>query len=77
MENRGTNLSLRDRTVPRKFGVVAKVLWRKPAAHIAAIAKCSERNAKRILRGDADVPAEVLLAAISEMLRPQAEPSTS
>lgn len=60
----------RDKIVPRKFGVVAKMLWPKPAAHIASIAGCDERTGKRILRGESDVPACVLLAACAEMLKP-------
>lgn len=66
---RGRNCPRRDRIVPRKFGAVAKLLWRKPAAVIASIADCDERTGKRILRGEADVPACVLLAACAEMLK--------
>jgi hypothetical protein len=55
---------------PRKFGAVAKVLWRKPAAAVASIEKCSPTTAKRILRGDAEVSINLMLAAVAEMLRP-------
>ena len=59
----------RDKIVPRKFGAVAKVLWRKPAAEIAFIAGVNIRTAKRILRGESDIPVEVLIAANAEMVR--------
>lgn len=68
--NGGQPCHPRDRIVPRKFAAVAKVLWRKPAAAIADIAKVNIRTAKRILRGEAAVPAEVIIAANAEMLRP-------
>ncbi len=61
----------RDRIVPRKFRRVAKFLWRKPAAEIAFIAKVNVRTAKRILRGEAEIPAVVMLAACREMLQPE------
>lgn len=57
--------------VQRKFGAVAKVLWRKPAAEIAYIANVNVRTAKRILRGESDIPLIVMLAAIHEMVREQ------
>jgi hypothetical protein len=60
----------RDKIVPRKFGKVAKVIWTKPAAVIADIANCDIRTGKRILRGEAPIPACVLLAACEEMLKP-------
>lgn len=66
---RGQRCPSRDKIVPRKFGAVAKVLWTKPAAHIASIAGVDERTGKRILRGESDVPACVILAACAEMLR--------
>jgi hypothetical protein len=56
--------------VRRKFGEVAKILWDKPDVAIATIAKCDPRTGRRILRGELDVPACVLLAADEEMLRP-------
>jgi hypothetical protein len=59
------------RIVRRKFGAVAKLLWRKPAAEIAFLGKVKLRTAKRILRGEADVPALVAAAALTEMLREQ------
>lgn len=62
----------RDKIVPRKFGPVAKYLWRgkKPAAVIASIVGKDVRTGKRILRGEADVPVEVLLAVCAELLKP-------
>jgi hypothetical protein len=56
---------------PRKFSDVAKVLWRKPAASIAAIEQCSLSTAKRILRGRTDISGNLLLAVQAEMLRPR------
>lgn len=58
-----------DRIVRRKFGAVAKLLWDKPDAAIASIAGCDPRTGRRILRGEVDVPAEVVIAANIEMLR--------
>lgn len=48
----------RDRLVPpRKFGLFARALWPEKAAfQIAAICKCSERQAKRYLSGEDAVP---------------------
>lgn len=59
-----------DKNVPRKFGLVAKLLWRKPAAVIASIEGCDERTGKRILAGQSEVTARLLLAACEEMLKP-------
>jgi hypothetical protein len=59
-----------DRIVRRKFAEVARLLWEKPDAAIAVIAKCDARTGRRILRGEVDVPIEVGLAALVEMLRP-------
>jgi hypothetical protein len=58
-----------DRIVRRKFGAVAKILWDKPDATIAAIARCDARTGRRILRGEVNVPIEVGIAALAEMLR--------
>lgn len=71
IEKRGQPCHPKDKIVPRKFGAVAKLLWRKPAAVIADIADCDERTGKRILRGDAPIPVSVLLAACAEMVRRQ------
>lgn len=68
-ENDGHLCPGADRIVRRKFGAVAKLLWGKPDIEIACIAKCDPRTARRILRGEADVPAEVVIAANIEMLR--------
>lgn len=59
-----------DKIVRRKFAAVAKVLWGKPDAAIAAIARVDPRTGRRILRGEVDVPSSVMLAALHEMLRP-------
>ena len=66
----GHSRSAADRIVRRKFGQVAKVLWDKPDATIATIAKVDPRTGRRIMRGEGDVPACVVLAALQEMLRP-------
>lgn len=75
IEFEGQLSTTRDKSVPkiirRKFAAVAKVLWRKPADEIAFHAKVNVRTAKRILRGEADVPLVVMLAAIHEMVREQ------
>jgi hypothetical protein len=59
----------RSKLAHRKFGAVAKLLWFKPAAAIAAIDDCNIRTAKRVLRGEAEVSTAVMLAACAEMLR--------
>ena len=69
-KNGGRSRPRADRIVHRKFGDVAKLLWDKPDAAIAAIAKCDARTGRRILRGEVDVPIEVGVAALVEMLRP-------
>lgn len=62
----------RDKIVPRKFGMVARVLWPgKTAAQLAFIASTDERTAKRWLRGEHEPPTNVMLACIVEMLRKQ------
>lgn len=60
----------RDKIVPnRKFGVVARALWPdKTAFHVAAIANCEERQAKRYLSGEYDVPYVVIRAVVDAML---------
>lgn len=53
---------------PRKFGIVAKALWPlKTAAHIASIAKTSERVAARWLSGEHEPPGCVLAAILTEI----------
>ena len=55
---------------PKKFGIVAKALWPfKTAAHIATIAKTSERVAARWLSGEHEPPGCVLAAIIVEITR--------
>lgn len=54
-----------------KFAKVAKVLWPKPTAVIASIAKCDIRTAQRMLEGRAEIPWCVLRAVIDEMLKPE------
>ena len=68
-ENSGHCRPHTDRIVRRKFGDVAKLLWAKPDAVIATIAGCAPRTGRRILRGEVDVPVEVVIAANIEMLR--------
>lgn len=66
---RGAFLSERDKIVPApQFGAVCRVLWpRKTAAHIATIAGCDERTAKRWLAGQFEPPMVVLVAVIQRM----------
>jgi len=53
---------------PRKFGIVCKALWpHKTAAHVAAIAKTSERVAARWLSGEHEPPGCVLAAILFEI----------
>lgn len=53
-----------------KFGAVAKFIWPlKTAAHVATIAKTSERHAARMLAGEFEPPASVLAALIVEITR--------
>lgn len=60
----------RYKIVTRKFGAVAKVLWpHKTAAHVAAIADCDERTAKRYLAGEFEPPLRVVLAMVDETFR--------
>ena len=59
-----------DKIVTRKFGAVARVLWPfKTAAHLAAIADCEERTAKRWLSGEFEPPAIVIAAVIVEITK--------
>jgi hypothetical protein len=69
-ENSGRSRPCADRIVRRKFGAVAKLLWSKPDAAIASIAKVDSRTGRRIMRGESDVPVSVVVAVIQEMLRP-------
>lgn len=59
---------------PSKFADVAKVLWGKRDAQIAAIRtieKCGDGTARRILRGAADISIDLALAVVAEMRRPR------
>jgi len=68
IEIRGQFRPGRDKIVTRKFGAVAKALWPdKTAAHVASIAGCDERQAKRYLAGEYEAPLSVILAVIVEM----------
>ena len=60
----------RDKIVPRrKFGIVARALWPdKTAFHVAAIAGCEERQAKRYLSGEYEIPYTIIRAVIDAML---------
>lgn len=52
------------------FGRHAKLAWPlKTAAHIAAIAGISERHAARILSGEFEPPASVLVALMAEITK--------
>ncbi len=59
---------------PPKFADVARGLWGKRDAQIAAIRtieKCSDGTARRILRGTADISLNLALAVVAEMRRPR------
>lgn len=59
-----------DKIVTRKFGAVARVLWPfKTSAHLAAIAGCEDRTAKRWLSGEFEPPAIVIAAVIVEITK--------
>lgn len=61
-----------DKIVTRKFGAVARVLWPfKTAAHVASIASCDERTAKRWLSGEFEPPVSVVLAVMDETFKAQ------
>lgn len=55
---------------PRKFRLVAPVLWHKPTAAIADIEGCTIRTAERILAGASEISGRLLNAACAEMLKP-------
>lgn len=59
-----------DKFVVRKFPTVAKAIWVKPAAVIASIENCDIRTAQRILRGEGEISARLLLAVCIEMVKP-------
>lgn len=60
----------KDKIVTRKFGAVARVLWPfKTSAHLAAIAGCEDRTAKRWLSGEFEPPAIVIAAVIVEITK--------
>lgn len=62
----------RRKSVDRKFAAVAKVLWpNNTAAHIAATARKEISFGKRLLRGQGEIPASVVIACVTEMLRQQ------
>jgi hypothetical protein len=54
---------------PSLFGQCAKLAWDKPDMVIADIAGLSDRQARNILRGDADVPLEVGLALLARIVK--------
>lgn len=63
--------SPRDKSVPRKFSLVARIIWpRNTAAHLAAIARKDERTGKRYLRGELPPPAVIIAAIVNEIVRP-------
>lgn len=52
-----------------KFGAVARALWpRKTAAHLAAKARVSERQAKNWLAGEHEPSARAVQAIVNEIL---------
>jgi hypothetical protein len=52
------------------FGKHARLAWPfKTAAHVATIAKTSERHAARMLTGEFEPPASVIAALIVEITR--------
>jgi hypothetical protein len=52
------------------FGAAARLAWPfKTAAHVAAIARTSERHAARMLAGEFDAPAPVLAALLVELTK--------
>ena len=60
----------KDRIVRRLFGPVAKVVWpHNTDAHIAAIAGCDPRTARRYLSGEFDAPAVVIAAMFVEITK--------
>lgn len=63
----------RDKIVGRSlFGEIAPLLWKpplKPAAEVAAIAKCSIRTAERYLAGEFEVPFEVVHVVMGKLFR--------
>lgn len=53
---------------PWLFAEICRILWPgKTAAHLATIAKCNERTAKRWLAGEYEPPVVVILAVINKM----------
>ena len=54
---------------PQLFGQIAKLVWRKPDAEIAAIAGVSDRAARDYLAGRVAAPAIVIAALIVEVTR--------
>lgn len=52
------------------FGAVAKLIWpSKTSAHLATIAKTSERHAARWLSGEFEPPAIIIAAIIVEITK--------
>lgn len=52
------------------FGRHAKLAWPfKTAAHIAVLAKTSERHAARMLTGEFEAPASVITALLAEITK--------
>lgn len=59
-----------DKIVRRLFGPVAKVIWpTNTDAHVAAIAGCDPRTARRYLSGEFEAPAIVIAAIIVEITK--------
>lgn len=70
-EMQGQYVQGRDICVPPfKWAAFARHCWpHKTAAHLAALAGKDERTAKRWLAGEFDLPNQVLLALIAELLK--------
>lgn len=58
--------------IRRKFEVIARLCLPKADAVIASIDGCDPRHARRVIRGEYRVSADVLLALNRELLRPLA-----
>lgn len=59
-----------DRIVRTVVGSVCKAIWpEKTDVHVAAICDCDPRNARRYLSGEIPIPAVLLVAINSELVR--------
>ena len=59
-----------DKIVRRIFGPIARVVWpHNTDAHVAAIADCDPRSARRYLSGEIEPPGIVLAAILTEITK--------